>query len=227
MTSSPTDAQHQEPEGPGSTTFMTRLRQGVIWSVVTTCLIFFFQLVLHWSLEAPDEFANDWRVALFSPAEERKDIALVLIDDNSVAKYLSRSPVDRGLIAELVKAIDAAEPKGIGLDFVFDRKAEKWKADALVKAIKDAKSPVILGVTTQREGPIKSEILEEQDKFIASTGKPAGTLFFDGEEEARYTLGNYVVRKMGDRLMGKYNCTFDMLLAGLHGKKKMPANRII
>jgi len=193
------------------------------------------QLGLSW--ETPDEFTYDLRTALLSkvPANQRQDIALVLIDDASVAQYWSRSPVDRGLIAELVKAIDAAQPKAIGLDFIFDRHSEPSRDTALRDAIRAAVAPVILGVTTGHEGPLPSSNLQWQDEFVASTATKtpplAGTLFF-GEPEETLTLGDNVVRKIGTPLAdpdGRYDKTFDVLLARQKDKASIdiPHNRLI
>jgi CHASE2 domain-containing sensor protein len=223
----------------------------VLYSAAATLVVFLgafllLQLGLSWETARPDEFTYDWRTALFSgvPEGQRKDIALVLVDDSSVDQYRSRSPVDRGLIAELVKAVDAAKPKVIGLDFIFDRHSEPGRDAALRDAIRSAAAPVVLGVTTGREGPVTAANLPWQDEFLSSTAtepqKPllAGTLFF-GEPEEKVTLGDNVVRKMGATLKdenGKYDKTFDLLLARQTEKGKpkeeqktieIPQNRLI
>jgi adenylate cyclase len=187
----------------------------------------------HLSWEAPDQFIYDWRTARYSetPADQRPDIALVLVNDDSIARYFSRSPVDRALLAELVKAVDAAQPKAIGLDFIFDREAEPAKSEALRDAIKGAKAPIVLGVTTEREGPLSRENLQIQAEFVKATRnpepRPAGTLFF-GEQDEWITLGDDVIRTMGSPLgEGAYGTTFDLLLAGVDGPISMPKNRLI
>jgi adenylate cyclase len=229
-------ASHDEPSSRGASVMVCLLRS-VLWSVVATLMIFIMSGILatfNVSWDAPDEFTYDWRTALLSdiPPDQRSDIALVLIDDNSIAEYLNRSPVDRGLIAELVKSVGAAQPKAIGLDFIFDRRSEPTRNEALVQAIKTSKVPIILGVTTDREGPISPENLELQDRFVSSTGnpepRPAGTLFFG--EQGGITLGDNVIRTMGGPLSDnayKYNRTFDLLLAEIDGPKTMPTNRLI
>jgi adenylate cyclase len=222
---------------------MAHLRNAILWSAAATVMIFVFAFILAkfgLTWEVPDEFTYDWRTALFSdvPSAQRKDIALVLIDDNSVAQYWSRSPVDRGLIAELVKGVDAAQPKAIGLDFVFDRHSETIRDNALRDAIKAAKAPVILGATSEREGPVDPANLKWQSEFINSTGdkeprsagdkapRSAGTLFFGGQEDG-ITLGDNVIRRMGappSDQAGKKIKTFDMLLAEIGGQKATPDN---
>jgi CHASE2 domain-containing sensor protein len=206
MNSQRRHASHDKAGILGRSTAMASLRRSVLWSVAATAMIFVLSIILArfgLSWDAPDELIDDWRTALLSeiPNDQSHDIALVLVDDNSVGRYLSRSPVDRGLIAELMKAVTAAQPKAIGLDFVFDRHSEPKTNDALVGAIKAAKEvPVILGVTTDREGPISPENLQLQDSFVDSTAdpepRPAGTLFF-GEQEGGATLGDDVIRTMG------------------------------
>ena len=213
-----------------------QLWRAILWSGIATAIIFALVYVLgkhDLTWEAPDRFTYDWRAALYSevPPETRTDIALVLISDDSLARYYSRSPVDRGLIAELIRAVDAAGPKGIGLDFIFDRRSEPCKNDALLKSIREAKSQVILGLTTGKEGPVSQENLEIQEDFIRGTGqpqpRPAGTLFF-GEHEDWVTLGDDVVRTMGAPIGNRSNSKpFDLLLAEIAGAKEMPSNRLI
>ena len=67
-----------------------------------------------------DKHVGDWRIALGSPlaAAQRSDIAIVLITEETLLDYESRSPIDRALVGELVRAIDSAGPKAIGVDLI-------------------------------------------------------------------------------------------------------------
>ncbi|NJM34775.1 MAG: CHASE2 domain-containing protein [Rhodomicrobium sp.] len=144
--------------------------------------------------EAQDRALYDWRsFYLTSPADaQRDDIALVLIDEDSLAGYHCLSPVDRGLIAELVRTIDGAGAKVIGLDFIFDRTAGDEVDHALISAIRDAKNARIVqgALISAAMRPLESKF---QEDLLVKTGAPAGHLYF-GSEKNRFTLGDQAVR---------------------------------
>jgi CHASE2 domain-containing sensor protein len=97
-----------------------------------------------------DKVAGDWRVALGSPPapDQRTDIAVVLITEDSLLDYDARSPIDRALLAELVRAVDQAAPRAIVFDIIFDRRARA--DDTLIDAIARAKAPVVLAAIDER-----------------------------------------------------------------------------
>jgi len=151
--------------------------------------------------DAPDKITYDWRTALFCKQAEvqRDDIAIVLVTEDSVLRYWSRSPVDRALLAELVRAIDLAGPRAIGLDFIFDRPADPKKTEALIRAIREARAPVVLGAIDRRERRVSSEALKLQETFLTEAGRPAGHLFY-GSNRRRFALDEDVVRLMASPL---------------------------
>lgn len=151
--------------------------------------------------EGPDEWTYDWRTLFFSPTvdQPRRDIALLLIDEESMADYDYISPVDRGMMATLVRALDAAGPKAIGLDFIYDRKSEDAKTQDLIGAIKNAKAPIVFGAIDKRVRGFSEESFKYQEDFIANAGREAGHVFFALEKE-KLKIGDQVVRYMGERL---------------------------
>jgi CHASE2 domain-containing sensor protein len=144
--------------------------------------------------EAQDRALYDWRsFYLTAPADgQRDDIALVLIDEDSLTGYKCLSPVDRGLIAELVWMIDGAGAKVIGLDFIFDRSAGKDVDQTLISAIRDAKNARVVqgALISAAMRPLEFKF---QEDLLVKTGAPAGHLYF-GSEKNRFTLGDQAVR---------------------------------
>ncbi len=172
---------------------------GAAWAVlVAICLVLASQLgVLP---GGPDEWTYDWRTFLFSPAakQPRPDIAVILIDEQSMADYDYVSPVDRGLVASLLRAVDKARPRAIGLDFIYDRKSDDEKTNNLVTAIHDLNSPMVFGAVDLRVRGFRKEGLHYQENFITRTGHEAGHVFFARQQD-KLTIGDQVVRYMGDR----------------------------
>src|SRR5262245_22207006 len=130
-------------------------------------------------LAAPDRMTYDWRIALFShrELETRKDIALLLIGDRTLAQYNYQLPLDRGLLAQIVRAVDAAGAKAIGFDIIFDRPTDK--DDLLIEAIRSSKTPVVLGGIDSRYTGIEPQNLAFQQAFFEKAGNPpVGHLYF-------------------------------------------------
>lgn len=178
--------------------------------------------------EAPDKFTYDWRTYLLAEQapQPRRDIAIIYINERSLTGYHYISPIDRGLIAELVKSLDEAGAKAIGLDIIIDRPTEPQKDAALAEAIRDARAPVILGAVDARSrGP--SEGLAFQEGFIAKTGRTAGHIYFAAERDG-LTLGDQAVRFMlPPSEEPPHRVSFAQALADVGGKKPEPGSRLI
>lgn len=77
--------------------------------------------------------------------QTNRDIVLVYISETTLAKYPYLSPIDRGLLADLIDKIGTAAPKVIGLDIILDRDTETGKDNQFLNAIRNAKSNLVLG----------------------------------------------------------------------------------
>jgi adenylate cyclase len=147
-------------------------------------------------LAAPDRMTYDWRTALFSRTEPqtRKDIALVLIGDRSLARYPYQLPMDRGLLAQIVRTLDAAGAKAIGLDVIFDRATDK--DDILIDAIRASKARVVLGGIDSRLTGIEPENLAFQRAFFERAGNPqVGHVYFHRQHRG-LNLPDEVIRDL-------------------------------
>lgn len=172
---------------------------GVIWAcAVAVALVAASALGI--TPEGPDEWTYDWRTLFFSQSADRPrdDIAIILIDEDSMRDYDYISPVDRGLVAKLLQALDTAGPKAVGLDFIFDRKSEHAKTQALIDTIKTMHMPIVFGAIDGRIRGIKPEDLKYQEDFIARTGRDAGHVFFARQLD-QLKISDQVVRYMGER----------------------------
>jgi CHASE2 domain-containing sensor protein len=189
-------------------------------------------LALVWASDAhllpaaPDQFTYDWRTYIFAKERPRDDIAVILINEQSLRGYPYISPVDRGLLAVLVRFVDSASPKAIGLDVIFDRPTEPLKDDALADTLREAKAPIYLGAIDDRATQDASG-LDYQEKFIAKTNRPAGHILF-GSEQDKLSLPDQAVRYM---LPASHNPpsrpALARLLADFDGKQPEPSSRWI
>lgn len=148
-------------------------------------------------IRAPDAWFYDLRTALFSPrvAAPRDDITVVLIDDESLGEgYASRSPVDRGLQATLVKGLAQKGAKAIGLDFVYDRKTTPEADGALLRVLKDTRSPpIVLGAIDANWAGETTKSIQNQEDFLKAAGQTAAHIYF-ARQGARFTIGDQVIR---------------------------------
>jgi hypothetical protein len=86
-------------------------------------------------LSRAEYWTADWRTAYLSyraPTQNPR-IAIVAINDSTLKDY-SSSPIDRGLLAKVITAIDTAGAKAIGIDVFFLKKTEPAKDAALASS---------------------------------------------------------------------------------------------
>ena len=96
-----------------------------------------------------EHWTADWRTAYLSDRATAPNsrIAIVTIDDITLENF-SSSPIDRGLLADLVTAIKEAGARATGLDILFYKPTDEKKDDTLIEVLKA--TPVILGATDER-----------------------------------------------------------------------------
>jgi adenylate cyclase len=144
----------------------------------------------------PEHWSADLRTAWLStrPTTQHPRIALIYVSDTTLEQSPYLSPVDRKVLSEILRAVDAAGPKAIGLDFIFDRATEPEKDEQLIQSIRQAHAPVVLGALDERNGPASSEETF-QATFLARSGRPAGHLYFD-EHQSPIVISDHVIRNI-------------------------------
>ncbi len=122
---------------------------------------------------AAEAWFVDIRAAFLSPSPVGQDdrIVVVAITEDTLAQLPYRSPVDRGFLAELTAAIDAAQPRAIGYDILFDQPSEPEKDEALAAAMRAAQARVVLGVVAGDDA-----LTEAQRDYLAAFSAAAGAL---------------------------------------------------
>jgi adenylate cyclase len=141
-------------------------------SLVVLLGLFFVPAVKPTLLRAEYLFA-DWRTAILSDrlSSTHPRVAVISIDEASLAGLPYILPVNRGYLADLVLAVAETRALAIGLDFYFTRPTQKPEDEKLLEALRQVKDKVVLGVY---EDARKPEQLAYQLEFIAKSGARAG-----------------------------------------------------
>ena len=123
-----------------------------------------------------EAWSSDWRTAFFSTKLEGQHprVAVILINETTIAKLKYRSPIDRGFLAQLVQTIDGGGPDVIGLDLWFDQPTEPQKDKALIAALHNAKAKAVL---VEHDDQDQSEAYQREynKKILAETNRPGGS----------------------------------------------------
>nr|WP_222528158.1 adenylate/guanylate cyclase domain-containing protein [Azospirillum sp. 412522] len=123
-------------------------------------------------LRTADESLGDRLIAAASPARpQHPGIALVLFGEDSFSGLACRSPVDRGMLADIVGVLAAAGVRAIGIDVLFDQPGLPAVDERLRRAMLDAPVPVV-AITALEQTPLT----ERQRRFLDdfTTGMPRG-----------------------------------------------------
>jgi adenylate cyclase len=174
-----------------------------------------------------DKYLGDWRIALFGrrAPEQRKDIAVILITEDTMLDYPARSPIDRGLLADLISAVDKANPKAIGLDFIFDRRTSQ--DDSLLAAICEARNPIVLGAIDGRDEDVPQRAFDIQAEFLKKARRSAGHLYLE-EKAGGLSLSDQAVRRIAGSWPPDSGIpAFSMVLAEVDGPKTAPRSQEI
>ena len=109
-------------------------------------------------------------------------VSVVAITEVTLARLPYRSPVDRGLLADLLDAIRDAGVRSVAFDILFDQPTEPEKDLRLIEAIRDFPAPVVVAWGDARAG-LTQEQQTWLEAFIEASGAERGAagLVFDGD----------------------------------------------
>jgi class 3 adenylate cyclase len=138
-------------------------------------------------LRAAENWLQDLRLAAFSPSIAMSpDIVVLAIDEATLAMLPYRTPVDRGLLADVVEHLNARGVRAIGIDLLFDQATEPAKDARLRGVLAASQAPVVVasadtehGLTRAQaaflarytEGLMRGPALIERDRFDATARK--------------------------------------------------------
>lgn len=89
-------------------------------------------------------------------------IVLITYDDQTLQELQKRSPLDRKLLSEALTALDAMEPRAIGIDILFDQ--AQAEDPLLLAAFKAMKTPTLIAYASDTAN--QDQIEYEQNLFL-------------------------------------------------------------
>jgi adenylate cyclase len=171
-------------------------RKAVLFVVAIAAGFLLLTSLLHLP-HGPEHWSADYRTAHWSkhPDTQHKRIALIYVTEKTLESYPYLSPTDRQLLADLIKAVDAAGPAAIGFDFIIDRPTEPAKDAALLAALRDAKAAVVVGAVSE-DAHAPGGGHSYQADYLAKVNRSVGHLHFEGAHHSKVIIVDNVIRLM-------------------------------
>jgi len=135
------------------------LKSSVIIAIIlaTTLLSAFLPRIVP-GVQLVENWLSDIRFSVLTqpqPVDPR--IVIAAINEDTLATFPYRSPLDRGFLIDLLNYLSTANVRAVGIDILFDQPTEKEKDLALKKVIADYPVPVIVADTGNRDILTKSQ----------------------------------------------------------------------
>jgi adenylate cyclase len=116
--------------------------------------------------------------ALELPKPPSDQIIVVAIDEETLAQFSYRSPIDREFIANLIEKIDAGNPKAIAVDVLIDQASEPAKDSRLYSVIRNTKAPLHFSFTADSAFVTDAQ-LEYMQAFVPPENRMESKLLSD------------------------------------------------
>jgi CHASE2 domain-containing sensor protein len=158
-----------------------------------------FSALLHLPHDA-EHWSADFVTAKFSKRlkSQHQSIVLVYVSETTLERFPYVSPIDRRLLAELIRAVDEAGAKVIGLDIILDRYTEAEKDEELRQTLRHTKAKMVLGAIDEpKNGP------HAQSEFFFATddgnNPTTGHIYFDERQHSSLVVSDHVVRFIAEQ----------------------------
>ena len=139
-------------------------------------------------LTQAERFVGDLRIATLLPPEPTdSNVVIAAINEDTLKLFPYRSPVDRGFLANLLKALDARQPRAIAMDVLFDQATEPEKDAALKAEIRAIKTPLVISYTSNPELVDKAQLTYLND-FVPPQNRVAAEIPTDAFGVVRWIL---------------------------------------
>src|SRR6516225_1213252 len=117
------------------------------WSLAIVLVSASAGILVDWHMSEVSRYSRDWLMRLRGPLPVPEDIAIVAIDEASMARF-GRFPWSRQVIARTIDALAAAHPKVIALDVLFTDPTTQEDDDNLARSIRRAGNVVVAAQLT-------------------------------------------------------------------------------
>jgi PAS domain S-box-containing protein len=107
---------------------------GIAWTLAIVAVSAALGVVVDWRAPGIGRYTRDWLMRARGPLPTPSDIAIVAIDEPSIARF-GRFPWSRQVIAKAVDNICAAQPKVVVLDVLFPDPTVEDDDDALARSV--------------------------------------------------------------------------------------------
>ena len=97
---------------------------------------------VSWRAPGIDQYMRDWMIRARGPLPAPDDIAIVAIDESSIARF-GRFPWSRVLSARAIDAIAAAQPRAIAVDVLYADPTSETDDGTLARSIQQAGNVVV------------------------------------------------------------------------------------
>src|SRR5215471_5070228 len=145
----------------------------IAWSLAIVLASVFAGILVDWQAPGIGRYAQDWLMRARGPLPVPDDIAIVAIDEPSIARF-GRFPWSRHVMARTIDAIATNHPKVIALDVLFTDPTSQEDDEVLARAIGRAGNVVVaaqLADAPAGDGPARWLLpLPALERAAAATG---------------------------------------------------------
>jgi class 3 adenylate cyclase/CHASE2 domain-containing sensor protein len=132
-----------------------------------------------------DRFVQDSEIALRPYGEPQDpDIVIAAINEDTLAQFKYRQPIDRSFLSSLVQSLAAKGPRAIGIDILFDRPTEPEKDAALKNTLHTLKVPFVAAYA-------KGSLVQDRrylNEFVPEGARALVNLGTDQTDTVRWVL---------------------------------------
>jgi signal transduction histidine kinase/CHASE2 domain-containing sensor protein len=139
-----------------------------------------FLVSLSFPVSTLSQKLNDFFFRLRRPLPVSSQVAMVLIDDATLAQY-GRWPWPRARLARLVRAVNEQQPRAIGMDILLPEEEDEANDSALTSAIQSAPSMVLATkISNSPTGHLWMDPLPRFAQAAKGVGHVQAIIDFDG-----------------------------------------------
>jgi signal transduction histidine kinase/CHASE2 domain-containing sensor protein len=181
----------------------------IVW---LAALLFFsagLGMIVTWRAPGLELYERNWLTRIRGPLAVPDDMAIVAIDDPSLAK-LGRYPWRRNLTAKMLEQLADAHPKVIALDVLFSETTNSADDSALASAIAKAGNVVVAAQLVRSEAGAVEWLrpLPSIEKAAAGVGHAHVSTEVDG------VAGSFLVRQADDQGQAEWAMALQTIRVG-------------